>query len=107
MNFLISDAYAQGAGGTPAVGDLLFIVLLFVVFYFFMLRPQMKRDKEHKKLVASVAKGDEVVTYGGLLGKVTQVGENFVTLEIATGTEVNVQKSSVASLMPKGTIKSL
>jgi preprotein translocase subunit YajC len=109
MSFLISDAYAQAAGapqGAPYM-DFVFLILLFVVFYFLLIRPQMKRTKEHKNMVASLAKGDEVVTNGGLLGKITRLGDDFVGLEIAEGLEVNVQKQAVASLLPKGTIKSI
>ena len=107
MEFFINSAYAQGApAGGAGMADFIFLILLFVVFYFLLLRPQMKKAKEHKKLVASLAKGDEVVTMGGLLGKITKVGDDFVTLEIAEGLEVRVQKQSVAAPMPKGTLKS-
>lgn len=108
MSFFISDAHAQAAGGAAPPGmDLIFLVLLFAVFYFLLIRPQMKRAKEHKNMVASLAKGDEVVTGGGLLGRVTKVGDHFVTLEIADGLEVKVQKQALGSVMPKGTMKSL
>jgi preprotein translocase subunit YajC len=83
------------------------LVLIFVVFYFLLIRPQTKRAKEHKKMVEALAKGDEVVTNGGLLGRITQVGENFVQVQVAEGVEVKVQKQSVATLMPKGTTKEL
>lgn len=109
MSFFISDAMAEnGAAAAPEGGLLGFIplILIFVIFYFLIIRPQVKRAKEHKKLTESVAKGDEVVTGGGLLGKVTDVSDNFVTLEISEGIEVKVQRQSVASLVPKGTIKS-
>ena len=108
MSFFIADAHAQAAGSAAPPGfDLIFLVLLFVVFYFLLIRPQMKRAKEHKTMVASLAKGDEVVTNGGLLGRITKVGDNFITLEIADGLEVKVQKQALASLMPKGTMKGL
>lgn len=108
MSFFIADAHAQAAGGAAPPGmDLIFLVLLFVVFYFLLIRPQMKRAKEHKNMVASLAKGDEVVTGGGLLGRVTKVGDHFVTLEVADGLEVKVQKQALGSVMPKGTMKSL
>jgi len=108
MSFFIADAHAQAAGsGAPPGIDLIFLVLLFVVFYFLLIRPQMKRAKEHKNMVASLAKGDEVVTNGGLLGKVTKVGDNFITLEIADGLEVKVQKQALGSVVPKGTMKTL
>ena len=106
MGFFISDAYAQGVGGGGApYGDIMFLVLLFAVFYFLLIRPQQKRAKEHKKMVEAVAKGDEVVTNGGLLGKVLEVGDNFLTVNIAAGVDVKLQRSSVASSVPKGTIK--
>ena len=107
MGSLISDAYAQGspsAGGVPF--DLLFIVLIFAAFYFLLIRPQQKRAKEHRKMVEALAKGDEIVTNGGLLGRITELGDSFITVEISRGIEVRVQRSSVATLMPKGTIKS-
>jgi len=109
MSFLISDAYAQAAGATGGAPymDFVFLILLFVVFYFLLIRPQMKRAKEHKSMVSSLSKGDEVVTNGGLLGKITKMGDDFITLEIAEGLEVNVQKQAVGSLLPKGTLKSL
>ena len=107
MGFFISDAYAQGAGGGAApFGDIIFLVLLFAVFYFLLIRPQQKRAKEHKKMVEAVAKGDEVVTNGGILGKVIEVGDNFLTITIAEGVDVKLQRSSIASTLPKGTIKS-
>lgn len=108
MGFLIPDAYAQGApagGGDPFLG-ILPIIFLFVIFYFLLIRPQQKRAKEHKKMVEALSKGDEVVTNGGLLGRITKVGDHFVTLEIAESLEVRVQRNSVAALMPKGTMKS-
>jgi preprotein translocase subunit YajC len=108
MSLFIADAHAQAAGGAAPPGiDLIFLVLLFVVFYFLLIRPQMKRAKEHKNMVASLAKGDEVVTNGGLLGKVIKVGDNFITLEIADGLEVKVQKQALGSVVPKGTMKTL
>ena len=105
----ISNAYAQtaAAGAESGLMSFLPILLMFVVLYFLMLRPQMKRQKEQKAMMDALAKGDEVVTTGGLLGKVTKVADAYVTLEIANGTEIVVQKASVATLLPKGTIKSL
>lgn len=109
MQFLISDALAQGqppAGGQPSlIGTLLFPILLIVVFYFLLIRPQTKRAKEHKQMVEALKKGDEVVTGGGVLGRVTDIGDNFVELEVAEGIQLKVQKNAVASLMPKGTVK--
>ena len=78
---------------------------MFVVLYFVMIRPQMKRQKEHKSMIDALAKGDEVVTTGGMLGKVTKMGESFLTLEIATGVEIQVQRSAVVQVLPKGTVK--
>lgn len=107
MGFFISDAYAQAGGSAgPGMGDFLFLIIIFAVFWFLLIRPQQKRQKEHKAMVAGLSKGDEVVTNGGLLGKITQVGDNFVTLEIADGLRVQVQRMAVAALMPKGTMKS-
>jgi preprotein translocase subunit YajC len=107
---LISSAFAQLPGGGP--GDagwagLLPIVLMFVLLYFLMIRPQMKRSKEHKTMTESLQKGDEVITAGGVLGKITRVADPYVSLEIAPNTEVQVQKSAVQTLLPKGTLKSL
>lgn len=87
------------------MGDFLFLIVLFAVFYFLLIRPQQKRSKEHKQLVASLSKGDEVVTNGGLLGRISKIGDHFITLEVADGLEVRVQRQAVASLMPKGTLK--
>ena len=106
MDFFIRDAYAQGGGGGDPTFSFIMLIALFAVFYFVLIRPQSKRQKEHKAMVASLSKGDEVVTNGGLLGKITNVGDSFVTVEIANGLEVKVQRLSVAALMPKGTIKS-
>ena len=107
MNFFISDAWAQAAGGPsgPGMSDLIFFVAIILMFYFMLIRPQMKRQKEHKKMVSEMAKGDEVVTNGGLLGKITKVGDDFLTVQIADGVEVKVQRAQVAAVMPKGTIK--
>lgn len=105
MDFFIANAYAQGQAGQPGMGDLIFFVLLFVVFYFILIRPQMKRNKEHRNMVSSLAKGDEVVTNGGILGKINQVGDTFVLLEIADNLEIKVKKQSVESMMQKGTMK--
>lgn len=107
MGPFISDAYAQGGapgGGNPLL-SFLPIVLIFAVFYFLMIRPQQKRAKEHKAMVEALSKGDEVVTNGGVLGKITKVGDHFVTIEVAQGTDMRVQRGAIATLMPKGTIK--
>ena len=108
---MISLAHAQtaGAAADPTGGfmQLLPMILMFVVLWFLMIRPQMKKAKEHKALIEALAKGDEVVTGGGLVGKISKVGENYVTLEIAEGTEVTVQKPAIGLVLPKGTLKSL
>lgn len=111
MSFFISDALAEGAaaGAAQTGGGLmgmLPLLLIFVLFYFMLIRPQTKRAKEHKNMVEALAKGDEVVTNGGLLGRVTNVGESFITVKIAENVEVKVQKQSVSALVPKGTMKS-
>ncbi|MBL1260587.1 MAG: preprotein translocase subunit YajC [Thiotrichaceae bacterium] len=107
MNFFIGDVWAEGAApaGDGGLMGLLPLLLIFVIFYFLLLRPQMKRSKEHRTMVVALAKGDEVVTSGGVLGKITSVDESFVGLDIANGLEIKVQRSAVSSLMPKGTMK--
>ena len=105
---LISSAHAQTAADpTGGFMQLLPIVLMFVVLYFLMIRPQMKRAKEHKALIEALAKGDEVVTGGGIAGRITRVSDNFVALEVAEGIEIQVQKPAVTVLLPKGTLKAL
>lgn len=106
---LISPAFAQTAAPAQPGLDwisLMPLVLMFVLLYFLMIRPQMKRGKEHKTMVEALQKGDEVVTGGGVLGRVTKVGDNYVSLEIAANVEVQVQKPAIQTLLPKGTIKS-
>lgn len=107
MEFLIQNAWAEAAAPPANAGliNLIMIILLFVVFYFLLIRPQTKRVKEHKQMVDSLTKGDEIVTNGGLLGRITQIGDNFIVLEIAPSLEVKVQRHSVAAVMPKGTLK--
>ena len=109
MSFFISDAWAQAApqGQADPLMSFLPLILIFVVFYFLLIRPQSKRAKEHKKMVEAIAKGDEVVTNGGLLGKISNVGESFVELEVGDNMKVRVQRQAIATLMPKGTIKEL
>lgn len=111
MSFFISDAMAEGAPAAASTADswmgLLPLVAMMVLFYFILIRPQSKRAKEHKNMVEALQKGDEVVTQGGILGKITQVSENFVTVEISRDVSIHVQKHAVAALMPKGTIKEL
>ena len=107
---LISEAFAQaaptGAGGMDIL-SLLPLILMFVLLYFLLLRPQMRRAKDQKQMIASLQKGDEVITAGGTLGRVTKVSDNYVNLEIATNVEIIVQKSSIQTLLPKGTLKSV
>jgi preprotein translocase subunit YajC len=110
MSSLVSTAWAQaGSAPAPAGGGLsqiLILVVFVVVFYFLLIRPQQKRAKEHQQMLARLAAGDEVVTSGGIVGKVTEVGDTFVTLEIADNVRIKVQRGQVASLLPKGTYKS-
>ncbi len=105
----ISSAYAQaaaGAGDTQStLISMLPLVLMFVVLYFVMIRPQMKRQKEHKAMVEALAKGDEIVTAGGFLGKVSKIGETYIGVELASGMEVQMQRSAVVQVLPKGSIK--
>ncbi|MGA0344624.1 MAG: preprotein translocase subunit YajC [Arenicellales bacterium] len=104
MSFLISDAWAQAGGEAGgSLFSLLPLVVIFVLFYFLLIRPQQKRAKQHKEMVAALKKGEEIVTNGGLLGKVTDVDDNFVTVEIASGLNVRIQRQAVAQVMPKGT----
>ncbi|MDE2129870.1 preprotein translocase subunit YajC [mine drainage metagenome] len=107
---LISLAHAQAAapqaGPESTLVSLLPIVVMFVILYFVMIRPQMRRQKEVKAMIEALAKGDEVVTTGGLVGRVAKVGDNYIQLEIADKLEVQVQRSAVSMVLPKGTIKS-
>ncbi len=111
----ISSAFAQTAPAAAGSGDMLSslgslgnmlpLLLMFVVLYFVMIRPQMKRQKEHKAMIDALAKGDEVVTTGGMLGKISKIGESYLTLEIANGVEIQVQRAAVVQVLPKGTVK--
>ncbi|MBD5802484.1 preprotein translocase subunit YajC [Azoarcus sp. Aa7] len=106
----ISNAYAQAAAGGDPTGGLmgmLPLVLMFIVLWFLMIRPQMKRAKEHKAMVSALAKGDEIVTQGGIAGRVTQVGDSFLRIEIADNVNILVQNQAVATVLPKGTLKTL
>jgi len=109
----ISNAYAQGLSGLSLGGiqssltQFLPIILMFAVLYFIMIRPQMKRQKEHRAMLAAMARGDEVVTNGGILGKITKVGEAYASVELSDGVEVTLQKSAITTILPKGTIKSI
>ncbi len=110
MSFFISDAMAEGAGaagqGDPIIG-LLFPIGMIAILYFFMIRPQMKRQKEHKNMIQELAKGDEIVSAGGIVGKITALGDNFAKVEIAEGIEVKIRRQAVESILPKGSLKEL
>jgi len=104
----ISSAYAQAAGAADTQSGLmgmLPLVLMFVVLYFVMIRPQMKKAKEHKAMVEALAKGDEVIMGGGMLGKIAKLGETYLSVEVANGVEVQIQRAAVIQVLPKGTIK--
>ncbi len=113
--FFISDALAQTApaaqGGEGAWTSIIFMVLIFVVFYFLLIRPQVKRQKEHKAMVDALNKGDEVMTAGGIIGKITELTDQYITLQVASvdgkPIELSLQRSAVQTLLPKGTMKSL
>lgn len=107
MDWLIQNAYAQAQpGGGDTLLGLLPLVLIFVVFYFLLIRPQNKRQKEHREMVAALSVGDEVVTAGGVLGKVTNLSDQFASVEVSSGVEVKVQRHTIGAVLPKGTIKS-
>jgi preprotein translocase subunit YajC len=108
MDWLIASASAQTAGGAAPGGafvQLLPLLLIFVVFYFLLIRPQQKKAKEAKAMLEALQKGDEIVTAGGVLGRISKLGDQYLTVEIAAGTEIMVQRGAVAQLLPKGTIK--
>ncbi|MEW5967111.1 MAG: preprotein translocase subunit YajC [Pseudomonadota bacterium] len=105
---MISLAHAQSAApAAPGFVDFLPLIIIFILFWFMLIRPQMKRAKEQRKMLSELAKGDEVVTASGQLGKVAKIGEQYVSLEIADGVTTHVQKQSIQTLLPKGTIKGL
>jgi preprotein translocase subunit YajC len=110
MDFLINSANAQAAGGAAGgpslLNSLLLPALLLVVFYFLLIRPQSKRAKDQREMLSKVAVGDEIATTGGILGKVTEVGEQFLSVDIADGVNIKLQKFQVAQVLPKGTVKS-
>ena len=107
MDLFISNAYAQAAGQSGStLMSLLPMVLIFVVFYFLLIRPQQKRQKEHKAMVANIGKNDEVLTNGGFLGKVTKIGDNYISVQLAEGVVVKMQSGAVSQVLPKGTLKS-
>ncbi|WP_261842161.1 preprotein translocase subunit YajC [Aliamphritea ceti] len=110
MSFFISPAYAEGAapgGMDPSMFNLVFLVGFGLIFYFFMWRPQAKRAKDHKTLLSGLSKGDEVITAGGILGKVIRLNDDYVVLEVSGDTELTFQKTHVSAALPKGTIKEI
>ena len=112
LDFLILVAQAQATGGAPAPGPMGSLstfalpIILIAVMYFLMIRPQMKRQKEHKALLDKLSRGDEVITSGGVAGVITDIGENFITVEVADNVRIRVQRSAVGHVLPKGTLKS-
>lgn len=108
MSFFISDAVAQAPGPAGDGGmSIIFLIGMFVIMYFFLIRPQVKRQKEHKSLVEGLKKGDEIQTMGGLMGKVNELGDNFMKVEVADGVVVTVRKTAVEAVMPKGSLKEM
>lgn len=108
LDFLIPVAHAQAAAAPaqPSMfGSLIMFVPLLLIMYFLMLRPQMKRQKEHRAMLEKLSRGDEVITNGGIAGSVVEIGENFITVEIAAGVQVRLQKGAIANVLPKGTLK--
>ena len=110
LDFLIPVARAQAAGAAPAapsmMSTLLFPIILIAIMYFLMIRPQMKRQKEHKAMLDKLSRGDEVITSGGVAGTITDIGDNFVTVEVADNVRIRVQKGAIGNVLPKGTLKS-
>ena len=111
MSFFISQAYADGGAAAPQANDpimgMLFFVGMIVIFYFLLIRPQQKRAKEHRKLVEALGKGDEVVTSGGLLGKIVELSDQYVTVEIANNVNVKIQRQAISTILPKGSLKAV
>lgn len=106
LDFLISPAHAQAAAQQPsALMQFLPLIVLVVLFYFMLIRPQMKRTREHRDMLTKLSKGDEVITNGGVAGRITDIGEVFVTVEVATNVGIKVQKSAIGSVLPKGSLK--
>lgn len=108
LDFVIAPAYAQAAGQPQGFGGLGLVmpIALIAVMYFFMIRPQLKRQREHRAMLDKLAKGDEVLTNGGIAGTVTDIGENFITVEVADNVRLRIQKGAIANVLPKGTLKS-
>jgi preprotein translocase subunit YajC len=108
-SFFISNAYAEGAAVQPSAGimDFLPLIGLVAVFYFLVMRPQMKRAKEMKVMMAALQKGDEIVTTGGVMGRVSKVADSYISVEVAEGINLNIQKAAIQNVLPKGTLKSM
>ncbi|MDC9724771.1 MAG: preprotein translocase subunit YajC [Gammaproteobacteria bacterium] len=107
MDFFIAPAHAAGEAAAPGIMDFAFPIVLLVLFYFMLIRPQSKRAKEHRAMQGGLAKGDEVVTDGGLMGKIVSIGDNAITVQLADNLEVKVRRESINSVLPKGTLKKL
>lgn len=109
MDFFITKAYAEGGAAAPQGGDpmmgMLFFVGMIVIFYFLLIRPQQKRAKEHRKLVEALGKGDEVITNGGMLGKIVELSDQYVTVEVANNVHVKIQRTAILTILPKGSLK--
>ena len=108
MDFLISPAFAQAAGASQPSpwSPLIMLAVFFAVFFFFVIRPQAKRAKEHRTMISALSKGDEVVTSGGILGRIDEVGDSFITVEVSDGVRLKLQKGAITTVLPKGTLKS-
>jgi preprotein translocase subunit YajC len=108
MSFFISDAYAQAAASAPdPFMQMLPLLFIFALMYFMVIRPQMKKAKEHRAMVEALAKGDEIITNGGIAGRIVELGDVFATVEIAPSTQIKVQRSAIGTVLPKGTLKSI
>ena len=111
MHFLIPEAWAAGSGASSAANQgsfmpMLLILIVFIAgFYFFIMRPQQKRQKQHRDMISQLGTGDEIVTNGGMLGKVTELGDQYIGIEVAKGVEIRIQKNAIGAVLPKGTIK--
>lgn len=108
LDFFINDAWAQSASPQGGSGSFVLMLVVFIgIFYFMLIRPQTKQAKEHKAMLESLSKGDEIVTTGGMLGRVNKIGDNFIAVEIAQNLEIKIQKQAVSTVLPKGTMKGL
>jgi len=109
MSFFIAEAYAEGAPAAAPAGDpmtgMLFFIGMIVIFYFLLIRPQQKRAKDHRKMVEAVGKGDEIVTNGGVLGKIVDISDQYLTVEIASNVQIKLQRNAIATVLPKGSLK--